>query len=114
MERFYSTIFTTFVNYFFAQEVLYLSSYSFSCFRFAFKGLPDDGAVVCTDSATFEVKIRETSNKILLSSDLLLPNHVDSALSVQGIDTTVRVHGHKTLQIRLNFQFQLLHIFETR
>ena len=48
------------------------------------RGEPHDEAVICTTNRTYEVKVVETSNTLLLAPDLLLPKdpgeHADTTL----------------------------------
>lgn len=48
----------------------------FLVFRVVFRGGNDDKVVICTDNETFEVKEAETSNSLLIVSNLVFPTDI--------------------------------------
>lgn len=48
----------------------------FLFFRVVFRGGNDDKVVLCTDNETFEVKEAETSNSLLIVSNLVFPTDI--------------------------------------
>ena len=76
----------------------------FSCIRASLKclilrGSSEDGAVLCTRSATFSVKEAETSNSLLVVPSLVLPTALENTGDRALVSSTVEGVFYKYLEV---------------
>ena len=66
---------------------------------FILRGSSEDGAVLCTQSATFSVKEAETSNSLLVVPSLVLPSALEKTGDRALVPSTVEGVFYKYLEV---------------